>query len=143
MLVECKRPQERNAIRSNVKSAASQVRDKLAKAINACGVVAISVTHALNAGRKLSVVPDGEKIGQQFLEDHVEQLCQQEATVWSRRWFPAQVLAVIFHASVAAVFGDQLVRAKATIIKPLVSNEPFSIFATELRRLYPAENLFL
>jgi hypothetical protein len=135
-LFECKRPLRETGIRPSVKDAAEQVAQKLT-AIDTFGAVAIAVAHVLDHGLDIFVTPAEEDIGKQLVQKRVDQLLESNYRRWSTTWFEPRVVAVLLHASFAAVFSGQLVRASGAVLWPRRDDVPaYSILAQAIAALY-------
>lgn len=141
-LFECKRPLRETGIRASVKDAVQQVAQRLTNSYT-FGAAAVSVAHVLDQGRNIFVTPAEENIGKQLVQKRVDQLLESNYRRWSTTWFETRVIAVLLHASVVAVFSEQLVRASAAVLWPRRDDTPaYAMLARAIAALYK-ENAIL
>jgi hypothetical protein len=141
-LFECKRPLRETGIRPSVKDAVQQVAQKLTNS-NTFGAAAVSVAHVLDQGCDIFVTPAEENIGKQLVQKRVDQLLESNYRRWSTTWFEPRVIAVLLHASVVAVFSEQLIRASAAVLWPRRDDTPaYAMLARAIAALYQ-ENAIL
>jgi hypothetical protein len=100
--LECKRPFGELNVRSNIRGAADQLEDNLAKDEAAYGVIAVSVSRLLNPGDKLFVT-DFADLGIEQLGNLLEKTARSTEHQWRRMMVHPRVCAVLFHVSTPAI----------------------------------------
>lgn len=143
-LVECKRPAADHSIRANIRGAAGQLDVKLrAEAdLNARGIIAISVSRALNPGMLVFATPTPE--GDERLGDKLEALMRANERQWARNdSLNPRITAILFHVATPSVIGrpedntNRLVRMSyTTIMDTGRDKEAFAVLQRELQPLF-------
>lgn len=121
-LLECKRPFDRTGIRSNVRGAARQLKDKLDQPAHqgSMGIIAISVTRVFNRGQKVFIVPT-EEWGQEELNNLLAELMQESSRHWEKASLHPRIIAVIFHVSTPAFIEDVGFISRMTYFRPVAT----------------------
>jgi hypothetical protein len=112
-LVACKRPDHEHGIRAAVRSAARQLRSALsASPNNYLGIIAVSLSSALNRGRAFFAG------GYEQLSEHLNVLMAKHRPTWRTTDFHSRNIAILFHAHTPADWGDGLFRLSAALVGP-------------------------
>lgn len=121
LFIECKRPFRISNVEKQIRKARRQLLDSVKNAHPGTGgVVAISVSKALNPGDKLFVYPT-EPLGRVRLEEEVETITERTRQVWQR--LGDKIVGIFFHIVTAAFDrqADLFVLADQMTIHPIVA----------------------
>lgn len=139
--VECKRPFDASGIRSNVRGAARQLKEKLERpwCQTAMGIIALSVTRVFNPDHGLYIAGT-EKKGQESLRAALTSLLVESERHWANAEFHPRIIAVLFHIATPAFIQDSgapVSRMTFFTVKPIVKVGPaLKIFEEEVMRRY-------